>query len=337
MLQQVKQRQLSEAPPIELTGVSKRYGDACVLNNVELQVAAGECIVLVGHNGAGKTTLIKLLLGLIRPSAGRVSVFGGDPASAAGVARRAALGYLPESIVFDEAMSGRELLHFYAGLKGVAGSNCNDLLARVGIAEAADRRLGTWSKGMRQRLGLAQAILGSPRLLLLDEPTSGLDPSLRSTLYEIIETLRADGTTVLISSHALNEIEEHADRVAIMQQGNMLACGTLSELTAQAALPVQIGISCEAFATARVAGQLRGKFDQTDINSAGVTQLDSTNIEIVCAQSDKMATLRQLGTLGDAIIDIDIRTPRLDDIYAQFTAGTSLPRVPGQSSGRSQP
>jgi Cu-processing system ATP-binding protein len=337
MLQQVKQRQLAEAPPIELTGVSKSYGDACVLNSVDLQVAAGESLVLVGHNGAGKTTLMKLLLGLIRPSAGRVSVFGGDPTSAAAVARRAALGYLPESIVFDEAMTGRELLRFYASLKGVNVSSCDDLFDRVGIAEAADRRLGTWSKGMRQRLGLAQAILGKPRLLLLDEPTSGLDPSLRSTLYEIVETLRADGTTVLISSHALNEVEDHADRVAIMQQGNMLACGTLSELTVQAALPVRLSIRCEEFATARVAGQLRGKFGQADIGSAEVKQLDSMNIEIVCAQSDKMATLRQIGMLGDAIVDIDIRIPRLDDIYAQFTAGASLPQASGRSSGRLQP
>ena len=331
MLQQVKQRQPAAAPPIELTNVSKSYGDDTVLSNIGLQVAAGESLVLVGHNGAGKTTLMKLLLGLIRPSAGRVSVFGGDPTSAAAVARRAGLGYLPESIVFDEAMTGRELLRFYAGLKGVDGSCCDELFARVGIAEAADRRLGTWSKGMRQRLGLAQAILGKPRLLLLDEPTSGLDPSLRAAFYEIIESLRADGVTVLISSHALNEVEQHADRVAILQQGNMLACGTLAELTEQAALPVQLRVRCVALAADRIAGQLRGQLARTtDLDVTEIRQLDDTQIEFACPAKNKMEILHLLSSLGDAIVDIDVHAPRLDDIYAHITAEAIEPQAGGR-------
>jgi len=298
------------ALPVTLQGVARTYGDTRVLDDVSLSIAAGESLILVGHNGAGKTTLMKLLLGLVRPSAGQVRVFGEDPTTASSVVRRGSLGYLPESIAFDNAMTGRELLRFYAGLKGVNGSAGDELLVRVGVDDAADRRISTWSKGMRQRLGLAQAMLGRPRILLLDEPTSGLDPSLRSTLYEIIETLRADGVTVLISSHALNEVEAHADRVAILRQGRLLACGTLAELSAQAALPVRLRLACKSQATAQVAGQ----FDQR----LNVHHIDAEHIELECTHADKMAVLREITGLGETVVDVDLRPPQLDEIYAHF-------------------
>jgi Cu-processing system ATP-binding protein len=321
MAEQINQAQPTEPLPVQLQDVSKSYGDALVLDNVNLSVAAGESLVLVGHNGAGKTTLMKLLLGLVRPGAGKVRVFGDDPMAAMSVVRRGSLGYLPESIAFDEAMTGYELLKFYAGLKGVNGAGCDALLARVGIEDAAHRRLSTWSKGMRQRLGLAQAMLGHPRILLLDEPTSGLDPSLRSTLYEIIETLRADGVTVLISSHALNEVEEHVDRVAIMRQGSLLACGTLAELGEQAALPVQVQITCAPDAAVTIVSQLQEKFTGDDARHVDVSRVGNQHIELGCVHADKMAVLREITGLGDAVIDIDIRPPRLDEIYAHFMVG----------------
>jgi Cu-processing system ATP-binding protein len=312
MQQEMQQENQIELLPVELQGVSKRYGGVLVLEQINLSVVAGECIVLVGHNGAGKTTLMKLLLGLIRPSAGKVRVLGDDPAAASSVARRGSLGYLPESIVFDEAMTGRELLNFYARLKSVNGTACDELLTRVGIADAADRRLSTWSKGMRQRLGLAQAMLGNPRLLLLDEPTSGLDPSLRTQFYEIVESLRADGVTVLISSHSLSEVEEHADRVVILQQGRILACGALADLSEQAALPIKVRITCAPDRAEIIVGGLKGD------GLVQVNQLDDQYVELICSHPHKMAVLQQITNLGDAIMDVDIRTPRLDEIYAYF-------------------
>ena len=309
--------QISEALPVELQGVAKAYGSTRVLDEINLTVAAGERLVLVGHNGAGKTTLMKLLLGLVRQSAGRVRVFGENPTAAASAVRRGMLGYLPESIAFDEAMTGHELLKFYAGLKGVNGTACAELLARVGLADAAHRRLKTWSKGMRQRLGLAQAMLGRPQLLLLDEPTSGLDPSLRSTLYEIIQSLRADGVAVLISSHALNEIEEHADRVAIMKQGRILACGSLTELSERAALPVCLRITCEPAEAGRIAELFDGHTE--------VGRIDDRHIELGCPHLEKMAVLRKITALGDSVQDIDIHPPRLDEIYAHFMGGGRQP------------
>ncbi len=228
---------------ISLQAVSKCYGSETVVSNVNLNVQAGECVVLVGHNGAGKTTLMKLMLGLTRPTSGTVEVLGGNPALSNAVAQRRALGYLPESVAFYEAMTGREVLVFYARLKSASNLDCKKLLELVGLSDASKRRVGTYSKGMRQRLGLAQAMLGDPQLLFLDEPTTGLDPSLRHQFYELLDGLHREGATSIISSHALNEVEARANRFIIMKAGVIIACGTLNELYQQAALPVRLRIT----------------------------------------------------------------------------------------------
>ena len=151
-------------------------------------------------------------------------MLGEDPAAGEFSARRQ-LGYLPENVAFNAALTGRETLAFYARLKQIKPASAWPLLDRVGLTDAADRRVGTYSKGMRQRLGLAQALLGRPRVLLLDEPTTGLDPALRQTFYEILNELRDDGATVLISSHALNELEDRAEHVLIMNRGRAGGAG----------------------------------------------------------------------------------------------------------------
>ena len=224
---------------VRIDGVVKAYGRHEVLKGISLEVHAGECVALLGPNGAGKTTLFKLILGLVRPGGGQVSIDGMDPAARAFRAYRSEIGFLPENVSFHQAMTGREVLAFYARLKGASASECPVLLERVGLADVAKRRVGTYSKGMRQRLGLAQALLGHPRLLFLDEPTTGLDPSLRRQFYDLIEELRRNGTTALISSHALSEIEARTDRVAIMKAGLLVACGTLDDLRREAGLLVE--------------------------------------------------------------------------------------------------
>ena len=228
---------------ISMQEVSKCYGNETVLRDINLSVQAGECIVLVGHNGAGKTTLMKLMLGLTRPTSGTVKVLGDNPVFSSVVAQRKPLGYLPESVAFYEAMTGREVLTFYARLKGSSNEESEKLLQLVGLDDAASRRVGTYSKGMRQRLGLAQAMLGDPQLLFLDEPTTGLDPLLRQHFYELIDGLHKEGTTSIISSHALNEVEARADRFVIMKKGIVVACGTLAELYKKAALPVRMHLT----------------------------------------------------------------------------------------------
>ncbi len=294
---------------IELTRVSKRYGKKMVVHNVDLTVHAGERLVMIGHNGAGKTTLMKLMLGLTRPSSGQVQVLGGDPASSS-TSQRQALGYVPESVAFHSAMKGREVLAFYAGLKGVSAAEYNDILARVGLEEAANRRVSTYSKGMRQRLGLAQAMLGEPQLLFLDEPTSGLDPSLRRQFYELIDTLSRSGTTSLISSHSLNEVEARADRIAILKNGALLACGTIAELLQRTRLPIFVQLQAKPGGASELAGQM---------SSAGeVQQIQGNDIELLCLGSSKMELIRRIAALGDRVVDMNILPPRLDEIYNHY-------------------
>lgn len=298
---------------ISLQSVSKQYGNETVLQNVNFNVQAGECIVLVGHNGAGKTTLMKLMLGLTRPSSGTVKVLKGDPVLSTAVEQRLSLGYLPESVAFYDAMTGREVLTFYADLKGASQRECNDLLELVGLSDAAMRKVGTYSKGMRQRLGLAQAMLGDPQLLFLDEPTTGLDPLLRQHFYELIDNLHKDGTTSIISSHALNEVEARASRFVIMKAGIIVACGTLDELYHQVALPTRIKLSVKPGQAAAVAERLG--------SSVNIALVNNESLSLSCLKEEKMSLIRHISSLGEVVHDLHIMPPRLDEVYSYFMSG----------------
>jgi Cu-processing system ATP-binding protein len=298
---------------VSTTGVSKRYGAVQAVKDVTFTLNAGETIALVGHNGAGKTTLIKLMLGLIRPTTGTVSVLGEDPARGDFHVRQR-LGYLPESVSFHMALTGRETLAFYARLKRVELTSADRLFERVGLAqEAADRPVRTYSKGMRQRLGLAQALLGEPRVLLLDEPTSGLDPALRRNFYDLITDLRAGGATVLLSSHALTELEDRADRVIIINRGVKIADGTLDELRHIARLPTRIGVRLAADDAAPA--WTRGGTDWKR-TSGGLFETD-------VAPEDKIALLHDMTADPSRLATLSVAEPTLDELYAHFLKGQS--------------
>lgn len=167
-------------PALSIANVTKRYGSLAALDNVSFSVAPGERLALLGHNGAGKTTLIKLVLGLTRPDGGDIHILGKLPTSEA--VRRVS-AYLPENVAFHKSLTGREQLTMFARLKGQSSRVVKDILVRVGLEMAMDRRIGAYSKGMRQRLGLAQVLIGRPQIVVLDEPTSGLDPLSREFFY----------------------------------------------------------------------------------------------------------------------------------------------------------
>ena len=303
----------SRSNVISLQSVSKQYGSETVVRDVELNVQAGECVVLVGHNGAGKTTLMKLMLGLTRPTSGSVEVLGGNPVFNSAVAQHKTLGYLPESVAFYEAMTGMEVLKFYARLKSASNQDCVKLLELVGLGDASKRRVGTYSKGMRQRLGLAQAMLGDPQLLFLDEPTTGLDPLLRHHFYELIDGLHKDGATSIISSHALNEVEARADRFIIMKAGLVVASGTLDELYELAALPIRLRIAVAEGEATSVAERLGSEVNVSDVNNQ--------SLSLSCLGNEKMPLIRRISELGEVVRDLQIMPPRLDEVYSHFMNG----------------
>ena len=201
------------------------------VDGVSFSMKKGEVFGLLGPNGSGKSTTIKMLLGLLRPTAGSVSILGGAPASPA---VRARIGYLPEISAFHKYLTPRETLNYYGGLFGLAPAErrgrSEALLARLAIADAADRPVGEFSKGMARRVGLAQALINDPEILVLDEPTSGLDPVGRHAVKELVKELAGEGKTVLLSSHLLAEVEDVCDRVAILCNGKIRASGELSKL-----------------------------------------------------------------------------------------------------------
>jgi ABC-2 type transport system ATP-binding protein len=220
---------------LELVEVTKRYAKRTALSDVSLDLEEGSTLGLLGPNGAGKTTLLRLLLGFCRASRGQVRLRGKDPSQPE--ARRS-LGYLPERLALPERATVQGLLKLHGRLAGLEPSSLATEVAqtmdRVGVADRASDRIGGLSKGLRQRVGFAQALLGSPEILLLDEPTSGLDPIGVRDAREWIASARARGCTVLVSSHVLSEVERTCDRVAVLHEGKVLASGALQEVVGDA-------------------------------------------------------------------------------------------------------
>ncbi len=201
------------------------------VQNLSLEVPAGEVYGLLGPNGSGKSTTMKIVLGLVRPTSGTTAVFGVDSRR---VESREKVGFLPENPYFYKYLTGLETLLFYGKLCGLAGPSLRDhafeLLRTVGLEDASDRRLGGYSKGMLQRIGLAQALLGAPRLLVLDEPTAGVDPAGAHAIRDLILECKSRGITVLLCSHLLGQVQEICDRIGIMDRGRLLAEGRIDEL-----------------------------------------------------------------------------------------------------------
>ena len=237
-------------PALATRGLTKRYGRVEALTAVDLEVEEGELVGLLGPNGAGKSTLVKIACGLVRPTAGTASVRGAPAGSSAA---RAGLGYLAELFRFPGWYSAEELLELHQRLAGSRGGEGErrDLLELVGLADGSRRRVEAMSKGMQQRLGIAQALVGSPRLLLLDEPTSALDPSGRRAVRTLLEELRRRGIAVLLNSHLLSEVELVCDRVAILSGGRVVAAGRTRELAVTRGVEVETDGGVRVFPHAR--------------------------------------------------------------------------------------
>ncbi|MEN9464079.1 MAG: hypothetical protein RL217_260 [Pseudomonadota bacterium] len=285
---------------VELQKVQQQYGKLTVLEDISWQLNKGEVLGLFGHNGAGKTTTVRLILGLIQASSGQVKVLGG---SAKQPAIRQQIGFLPENIMFYPQLTGLETLQHFARLKNATGAQVQTLLEQVGLSAAAKQKVKTYSKGMRQRLGLAQALLGHPKLLILDEPTVGLDPIATTQLYQLINEVKDKGTSVIICSHVLPGVEPYIDKAIIMARGKIEALGNLYELREGAQLPVKM----------RVSGLVSPFTHEALIQSDTLVKGWQS---FTLPATKKMAVLQALLTYNPK--DIEIQPPSLEDLYCFY-------------------
>lgn len=296
---------------ISVRDVRKHFGEVHAVDGVDLDIGKGEIFGLIGHNGAGKSTMFKMLLGLLPATSGEIRIDGTTVRGAAFRAVRRQIGYLPENVVFYDNLSGLETLYFFADLKGAPRSQAQPLLEKVGLAHAAQRRVKGYSKGMRQRLGFAQALLGAPALLFLDEPTNGLDPEGIREFYGILREMKAQGVTVVLTSHILSEIQERVDRLAIMKLGKVQALGTLQSLREQNDLPLQVDVRLGSDGVER----LRSALAQLAVENL---QVHDDHVSLQCRRHDKMAVLEALTALDGKVLDLHVREPSLEDVFLGY-------------------
>ncbi len=268
---------------IRTVGLSKRYGRTLALDGLDLQVPRGEAFGFLGPNGAGKTTAVKLLLGLAIPEAGQGWVLGaplGDRAV------RARVGYLPELFRYQPWLTAREVLGLHCALARIERADrpgaVRKALATVGLADRADDRVGGFSKGMQQRLGLGVALLGPPDLVILDEPTSALDPVGRQDVRQIIHDLRERGVTVFLNSHLLTEVERVCDRVAVVDHGRVVATGRLPELLAGSRVSLRVtGLGADRLSRLARFGQVAAVDDRITVDGIGADAVHDLVAEVV--------------------------------------------------------
>lgn len=293
------------ADVIDARRLAKSYGEVVALQDLTVRVARGEIFGFLGQNGAGKTTAVKILLGLTRPTSGEASVLGRPLGSREA---RAGIGYLPELFRYQPWLSAREVLRFHASLLRIPAHGVDEILDMVGIAYAASRRVGSYSKGMQQRLGLGVALLGKPELVVLDEPTSALDPNGRADVRELLRALKQRGTSVFLNSHLLSEVEQVCDRVAIVRGGRVVAQGTLAQLLGSAH-----GVRVRAVANGRPLTDVLSRFGALRTEPDGAITVDGA------AEDTAPQIVAALVAADARVYGIELVTATLEERFLEMT------------------
>lgn len=295
---------------LTLEDVAVRFGRIEALRGTSLELRAGEVFLLAGPNGAGKSTLIRVLLGLVAPTRGTLRVDGAPVR--ADRAFRARLGYLPESVAFSESSTGREVVSFFAAARGAPKKRIDEVLERVGLADARSRLVRGYSRGMRQRLGLAVALVAPCELLVLDEPTGGLDQDALTLLWSVLDEHRAAGCVVLLASHEIALLESRVDRLGLLARGQLVALGDPTSLRERAALPVRVKVAPRADADRDALVQALERVGTiAPVRGARALELD--------VQPSRLLELLDLDAAHRArIADLQIVPPPFDEVYRRL-------------------
>jgi len=307
---------MSEEIIVETQGLTKSYDGVTVVDHLNLRIADKEIFGLLGPNGAGKTTSILMLLGLTEPTSGTAQVCGYNPTREPLKVKRLT-GYLPEKVGFYDNLTARENLKFIAQLNNISdaetGSRINELLAAVNISEVADLRVGKFSRGMKQRLGIADALVKKPRLVFLDEPTAGLDPEGINQILDLIANLPQMGTTVVMSSHRLHEVQKVCHRVGILSKGKMVIEGSLADLGREALAGARYRIEVETIQpSSQLVDIVRGVNGVKKVESKG-------NLLLVSTDSDLRAEIAKIVVQNNfPLIQMKIQEFTLDDVYMKY-------------------
>lgn len=302
---------------VETIDLCKKYGDIAAVDNLNLQVEEGIVYGLLGPNGAGKTTTILMLLGLTEPTSGKALVSGYD-ASRNPLQVKSMVGYLPDNVGFYDELTGEENLFYTAALNGVgkgeAQKRIKQALKRVGLPDAGHRKVGEYSRGMRQRLGIADVLIKDPKLIIMDEPTLGIDPEGIQELLNLIRDLaRQDGRTILLSSHLLHQIQQVCDKVGILVKGKLIASGTINELEKQLTAHEQLELELKAT-------PYDEKLSSTCEAIDGVCEVswDNDLILLKCRKDIREDLVRELLANGYCPTHLSLRGVSLDSIYLRY-------------------
>jgi len=316
-------------PAIVVEGLERSFGEVLAVQGVDLSVEEGEIYGFLGPNGAGKTTTVRMLTTLLLPTGGHATVAGHDVVKQAR-AVRATIGVALQEAALDPLMTGRELIRLQATLQGLPSAagkqRADDLLERVDLVAAADRRVGTYSGGMQRRLDLAAALVHEPRVLFLDEPTTGLDPVSRKTIWEEVRTLNDEGTTVFLTTQYLEEADQLADNVAIIDSGRIVAEGTPDSLKTEIGNPhIQLQLAAGSIAAAEEVCARVGKL---------LPPVDGRTVLVEAANgaADIPKVVRALDDAGIAVESLELVRPTLDDVFVAKTGHHLEKRVPATSS-----
>jgi ABC-2 type transport system ATP-binding protein len=301
---------------IETKGLTKKYHDFIAVDNLDLSVKQGEVFGLLGPNGAGKTTTILMLLGLTEPSGGKVRVLGLNPARKP-LSVKAHVGYLPELIGFYEELTAFENLIYTAKLNGISREESNrrieDALSRVGLGEVGSKQVSTFSRGMRQRLGLADVMIKQPGLIIMDEPTQGLDPEGAREFLQMVHGLKQEGITIVLSSHLLFQVQVICDRVGLFHRGKMVLEGTVPELARKV-----LGKAYRIYLVADGPEPVILETLQSLPGAVNVTRLDDHSYEVHAEHDLRAEAANAVIEAGARLLKLDVETQSLDDIYAKY-------------------